>query len=156
MTFILVNLRGDLLPKTPAIIYSNKKIFPSTQIKKYSRVLKPKYITVWYHFILHILQTVFFIIYDIVVSIFLRITPPWLSWTLNLCGFQPCVSTSKQCWFWDFVNWTYLHSRCGAAKARLAWALFVLLLSTLLYCQPTDLIWAFWFHQFSNFAPPPP
>ena len=33
--------------------------------------------------------------------------------------------------------------------------LFVLLLSTLVCYQPTELIWAFLFHTFSNFTPPP-
>ena len=41
-------------------------------------------------------------------------------------------------------------------QKRLAWALFVLLFSTLMCCQPTELIWAFLFHKFSNFIPPPP
>ena len=40
-------------------------------------------------------------------------------------------------------------------QKRLAWALFVLLLSTLVCCQPTELIWAFLFHKFSNFTPRP-
>ena len=41
-------------------------------------------------------------------------------------------------------------------QKRLAWALFVLLLSTLVCCQPTELIWAFF--CFINFPilPPPP
>ena len=41
-------------------------------------------------------------------------------------------------------------------QKRLAWALFVLLLSTLVCCQPTELIWVFLFHKFHNFTPPPP
>ena len=41
---------------------------------------------------------------------------------------------------------------CGAQK-RLTWVCFVLLLSTLVCCQPTELIWAFC-HNFSNFNPP--
>ena len=36
------------------------------------------------------------------------------------------------------------------------WALFVLLLSTLVCYQPTELIWAFLFHKLSHFTPPPP
>ena len=47
-------------------------------------------------------------------------------------------------WKWDAV----LHK-------RLAWALFVLLLSTLVCYQPTELIWALLFHKLSNFTPPP-
>ena len=42
----------------------------------------------------------------------------------------------------------------AALQKRLAWALFVLLLSTLVCCQPTELIWVFLFHQFSNCYPP--
>ena len=38
-------------------------------------------------------------------------------------------------------------------RKQLAWALFVLLLSTLVCCLPTELIWAFLFHKFSNFTP---
>ena len=38
-------------------------------------------------------------------------------------------------------------------QKRLAWAVFVLLLSTLV-CW--ELIWVFLFHKFSNFTPPPP
>ena len=41
-------------------------------------------------------------------------------------------------------------------QKRLAWALFVLLLSTLVCCQPTELIWGFLFRKFSYFTPPPP
>ena len=41
-------------------------------------------------------------------------------------------------------------------QKRLAWALFTLLLSTLVYCQPTELIWAFLFRKLSNFTHPPP
>ena len=46
---------------------------------------------------------------------------------------------------------------CGAAEAiDLAYAFFVLLLSTLLCYQPTELIWAFFlFYLFSTFTPPP-
>ena len=40
-------------------------------------------------------------------------------------------------------------------QKRLAWALFVLLLSTLVCCQPTELIWACLFQEFFNFTPPP-
>ena len=39
-------------------------------------------------------------------------------------------------------------------QRRLAW-LFVLLLSTLLCCQPTELIWVFLFHIFPILPPPP-
>ena len=43
---------------------------------------------------------------------------------------------------------------CGAAEA--AWALFVLLLSTLVCCQPTEVILDFvLFHTFSNFTASP-
>ena len=38
----------------------------------------------------------------------------------------------------------------------LAWHLCVLLLSTPVCCQPSELIWAFLFHKFYNFTPPPP
>ena len=42
-------------------------------------------------------------------------------------------------------------------SSPLAWALFVLFLSTLVCCQPIELIWVFFlFHKFSNFTPPPP
>ena len=41
-------------------------------------------------------------------------------------------------------------------QKRLVWALFVLLISTLMCCQPTELIWGFLFHTFSIFPPPPP
>ena len=40
---------------------------------------------------------------------------------------------------------------CGAV----AWALFVLLLSTLVCCQPQSWFWVFLFHKFSNPPPPP-
>ena len=41
-------------------------------------------------------------------------------------------------------------------QKRLAWALFVLFLSTLVCCQLTELMWVFFlFHKFSNFTPPP-
>ena len=36
------------------------------------------------------------------------------------------------------------------------WALFVLLLSTLVCCQPTELILGSFFHELSNLTPPPP
>ena len=38
---------------------------------------------------------------------------------------------------------------------QLTWALFVLL-TTLVCCQPTKLIWAFFFLKFFQFPPPPP
>ena len=44
---------------------------------------------------------------------------------------------------------------CGAAEAT-GWALFVLLLSTLVCCQPTEFILVFSFHKFFNFTPPLP
>ena len=40
-------------------------------------------------------------------------------------------------------------------QKRLAWALFVFL-STLVFCQPKELIWAFLFHKFSHFTHPSP
>ena len=43
---------------------------------------------------------------------------------------------------------------CGAAEAT-GLALFVLLLSTLVCCQPTELFGLFLFNKFSNFTPPP-
>ena len=45
--------------------------------------------------------------------------------------------------------------RCGAAEATGLGFVF-LLLSTLVCCQPTELIWAFMFHQLSFFFLPPP
>mgnify|MGYP003571741546 CR=1 FL=1 len=49
-----------------------------------------------------------------------------------------------------------LFTRWGAVKW--AWAWFVLLLSTLVCCQPTELIWVSFFIYFINFTilPPPP
>ena len=56
-----------------------------------------------------------------------------------------------------FFQTAYLYAGlmgCGAA-AEAAWALFVLLLSTLLCCQLTELIWAFGLN-FPILLPPPP
>ena len=46
----------------------------------------------------------------------------------------------------------------GMRCCRSAWALFVLLLSTLVCCQPTELIWCFFFCfiTFPILLPPPP
>ena len=45
---------------------------------------------------------------------------------------------------------------CLPPPPLLAWALFVLLLSTLVCCQSTELIWGFLFHKFPILLPPPP
>ena len=55
--------------------------------------------------------------------------------------------------------WYLVHRRNSGSllhAKRLTWALFVSLLSTLVCFLPTELIWAFLFHKFSNFIPPPP
>ena len=53
----------------------------------------------------------------------------------------------------SFQNQDIFHPPPHTRKL-LAWALFVLLFSTLICCQATELIWAFLFHNFSNFTPP--
>ena len=63
------------------------------------------------------------------------------SWLVPLRQYSSSKFPSFYEW-WDAV-----------LQKRLAWALFVLLLSTLVCCQPTELILV-WF--FSNFTPPPP
>ena len=67
-------------------------------------------------------------------------TPIYLKFPL----FYPPPLVLRTLEWWDAV-----------LQKRLAWALFVLLLSTLVCCQPTELIWVFLFHKFSNFTPPP-
>ena len=52
--------------------------------------------------------------------------------------------------YWQAIIFQLYEMGCGAK--RLAWALFVLLLSTLVCRQRTELIWSFLFHKFSNFT----
>ena len=49
----------------------------------------------------------------------------------------------------DFGLFCFINLQWDAVLQKLAWALFVLLLSTFVCCQPTELIWAFLFHKFS-------
>ena len=63
----------------------------------------------------------------------------------------------RRCFFVLPPTPPYMLEWCDVVlQKRLAWALFVWLLSTLVFCQPADLIWALLFHKFSNFTPPPP
>ena len=59
--------------------------------------------------------------------------------------------------FYAIINRHFLRfTRWDAVlQKRLTWALFVLFLSTLMCCQPTDLIWAFLFHKFQFYSPLP-
>ena len=66
---------------------------------------------------------------------------------------------SQQSWSrFCFISYVFLRLEWWDAvlQKRLAWALFVLLLSTLVCCQSTELIWVILFQKLSNFTPPPP
>ena len=56
----------------------------------------------------------------------------------------------------NFIEISFVLPWDAVLQKRLAWALFVLLLSTLVCCQPTELILGFLlFHKFSIYPPPP-
>ena len=91
------------------------------------------------------------------------------------CCYQPLCVVSQQRWFglfFCFINFPIISTFTpiffieisfvllpppplewwdAVLQKRLAWALFVLLLSTLVCCQPKELIWAFFFFCFLNY-----
>ena len=80
----------------------------------------------------------------------------WLTWLLICCCQPSCVAFLL---FYQFPIKRTLEWWDAVLQKRLALALFVLLLSTLMCCQPTELILGFFFfllHKFSILPPPPP
>ena len=79
---------------------------------------------------------------------------------LSGCVISPFVLPKCNNCFWVFFvvrKFSIFEWWNAVLQKRLAWALFVLLLSTLLCCQPTELILGFFlFHIFSSFTFPPP
>ena len=69
--------------------------------------------------------------------------------------YHPCLFLASTVYFglFCFINFLFFWG-CGAAESTCL-ALFVLLLSTLVYCQPTELIWVFFFINFQFYPPPP-
>ena len=86
----------------------------------------------------------------------------WLKWyhlalylLLYFISFTPSLNTNMLIFslLCLTIHWSD-RIRCCRQK-RLAWALFVLLFSTLVCCQPTELIWVFLFHIYFPILLPP-
>ena len=121
------------------------------------------YITLFFCFCFF-LVSIIYLLYDIIIFFYVHVNTRYcISYTLI---YSECVCGGGGAVVCEFdlptillyypifpIRWS--DEMRTVLQKRPAWALFVLLFSSLVCCQPTELIWDFLFHTFSNFTLPP-